>query len=119
MEGLPPKTFAESEVTGQGYPLVFCMEKAHGKYRITGVDNLKQIVEQRKRDEEFLRKNAALADEAKAKAKPLVDIRLQRIMLNDDTSQCTLSVTNKGTAPIEGRGNAWLLFQENRHQAPL
>lgn len=94
------EVFVESQMTGQTPSLVFAMEKIHGKYRVTRVTNMADIVQSLDEQQTQAQKVLALRDEAKAKARPLVDFRLHGMRVEDDRLHLQFDVVNKGTVPI-------------------
>ena len=77
------------------------MEKVHGKYRVARVTSMPDVVRGFGDQETKIRQMLSLVNEAKAKARPLVDFRLHEMRVEGERLQMRFEVVNKGTQPIE------------------
>jgi len=90
----------QSKVTGESFALNLAMQPISGRYRITRVDNLEDIAEDLAKWQEKARRMPALADEAKAKAQSLANVRLRSMRENHKTLRCEFDVVNTGVETI-------------------
>lgn len=90
----------ESEVTGQSFLVDFAMKSTRGRYRITSAGNLAELARSHKEEQDKIRQTVAIAEQAKAKSRALVEVHVLSVQAAGESSQFALQVANKGDVPI-------------------